>query len=262
MNQEPLRLTLPDRTLAYQQRNAGFGQESPPNILFLGGFASDMTGTKAQFLDEQCGQTGYGFLRFDYRGHGASSGRFEEGCIGDWFDDALKVMDHLTKGPQVIVGSSMGGWIGLLLARARPERIAGFVGIAAAPDFTEDMIRPTMTAAQTETMERDGFFFEDMPPEVLPEHRVPITKRLMDDALNNLVLRDPLTIDAPVRLIQGQRDVEVPWQTAQKIADHVQQDDVRIVYVKDGDHRLSRPDDLALIWSVVGEVVQGHRYQE
>jgi len=255
MNRETQKLSLPDRELAYQQRIAAFGQEGKPNILFLGGFASDMNGTKAVDLDERCAQAGFGCLRFDYRGHGQSSGRFKDGCIGDWADDALKVLDMLTKGPQLIVGSSMGGWIGLLLARARPQRIAGFVGIAAAPDFTEDSIRPVMSASQTEAMARDGFFFEDLPPEVPPEHRLPITKKLMDDGLNQLVLRSPLKIDAPVRLIQGQKDVEVPWQTALRLADHIEQPDTRIILIKDGDHRLSRPQDLDLIWQVVAGLV-------
>lgn len=244
MNQEPLTLTLPDRTLAYQQRNAVPAKQSAAGIFFLGGFASDMTGTKASFLDEYCARDGFGLTRFDYRGHGASSGRFEEGCLSDWFDDALTVLDRLCAGPQILVGSSMGGWIGLLLARARPERIAGFVGIAAAPDFTEDLIRPVLTPAQHAALARDGFFYEDDTP---PDHRVPITKKLLDDGVSNLVLRDALTFDAPVRLIQGQQDAEVPWHTALRIAGHVSAQDVRVTLVKDGDHRLSRPQDLALI---------------
>jgi len=257
MNREPQKLTLPDRELAYQQRNATLAQEGLPRVLFLGGFASDMTGTKASDLDERCTEAGLGMLRFDYRGHGASSGRFEEGCIGDWFDDALQVLDRLTKGPQILVASSMGGWIGLLLARARPERVAGFVGIATAPDFTEDSIRPTMSAAQVEAMARDGFFYEDVPPEAPPVYRLPITKKLMDDGLNHLVLRSPLKIEAPVRLIQGQYDTEVPWQTALRLAEHIEQEDTRVILVKDADHRLSRPQDLGLIWQVVEGVVGG-----
>lgn len=248
LNQEPLKLTLPDRELAYQQRSAASGQQSDVGIIFLGGFASDMTGSKALFLDERCTEKGVAYVRFDYRGHGASSGKFEEGCISDWFSDALEVFDRIALGPQIVVGSSMGGWIGLLLARARPERVAGFVGIAAAPDFTEDLMRSVLSPEQKESLARDGFFYEDNAP---PELRVPITKKLLDDGVNNLVLRGPLKIDCPVRLIHGKQDPEVPWKTALAIADHVQSQDVRVTLVKDGEHRLSRPQDLELLWDMV-----------
>lgn len=237
--------------LAYQQLRAQ-GDQKGLGIVFLGGFASDMTGTKATFLHEKCVEAGLGFLRFDYRGHGASSGRFEEGCIGDWLDDALTVLDRLTQGPQILVGSSMGGWIALLMAKARPERVAALVGIAAAPDFTEDMIRPKMTPAQQQALVRDGFFYEDDAP---PDHRVPITKKLLDEGATRLVLREALTVRGPVRLIQGQRDTAVPWQTALKLAAHIGQEDVRVTLVKDGDHRLSRPQDLALLWREVEGVL-------
>ncbi len=253
MNQNPLKLSLPDRELAYQQRNASLGQQSGVGIIFLGGFASDMTGTKAVFLDQKCGEAGISCLRFDYRGHGASSAKFEEGCISDWFDDALMVFDRLTEGPQIVVGSSMGGWMGLLLARARPERVAGLVGLAAAPDFTEDMIRPSLTASQREALARDGFFFEDDAP---PDRRVPITQKLLDDGLNNLVLRDRIKFNGPVRLIQGQADDQVPWKTALKIAETVESTDVHVTLVKDGDHRLSRPQDLEAIWALVRDTFE------
>ena len=252
MNQEPLKLSLPDRELAYQQRNATLSKQSRLGIIFLGGFASDMTGTKASFIDAKCAEAGYACLRLDYRGHGASSGRFEDGCISDWFDDALAVFDRVSQGPQVIVGSSMGGWIGLLLARARPERVAGFIGLAAAPDFTEDTIRPVLTHTQLEALAREGYFYEE---DVPPDHRVPITKKLLDDGAKNLVLREPLGFSGPVRLIQGQQDTQVPWQTALHIASHIAVQDVRVTLVKDGDHSLSRPQDLDLIWATVRDVV-------
>lgn len=252
MNQEPLKLTLPDRTLAYQQRNAVSPQQSGVGIIFLGGFASDMTGTKAIYIDEQCRREGLACLRFDYRGHGASSAKFEEGSISDWFDDALVVFDRLTTGAQILVGSSMGGWMALLLARARPERVAALVGLAAAPDFTEDMIRPSLTPAQSEALARDGFFYEEDAP---PDRRVPITKKLLDDGRNNLVLRDKVKFNGPVRLLQGLRDDQVPWQTALKIADVVESKDVNVTLIKDGDHRLSRAEDLALIWATVRSVL-------
>lgn len=252
MNQPPQVLTLPDRKLAYQQINAAGGTSPRAGVVFLGGFASDMTGTKASFLAESCQKAGVSCLLFDYRGHGASSGRFEEGCIGDWYDDALKLIDTLTQGPQILVGSSMGGWIALLLARARPERLAGLVGVAAAPDFTEDLIRPTMTPAQVRQLETQGFFYEREAHEVpAGEDRLPITQKLMEDGARQSVLRSPLRISAPVRLLQGQRDTEVPWETALKIAAHIRGDDVALTLVKDGDHRLSRPQDLALLWRTV-----------
>ncbi|HBM90736.1 MAG TPA: alpha/beta hydrolase, partial [Rhodospirillaceae bacterium] len=155
MNQDISYLTLADRKLAYQQRNASPESAGKAGIIFLGGFASDMDGTKANFLDEKTTQAGQSYLRFDYRGHGLSSDKFEDGCIGDWADDALKIFDSVTKGPQLLVGSSMGGWIGLLLARARPDRIAGFVGIAAAPDFTRELIIPSLTQDQKASLEED-----------------------------------------------------------------------------------------------------------
>ncbi len=252
MNQTPLKLTLPDRQLAYQQRIASPGNSHRAGLFFMGGFGSDMTGTKAAFLDERCAKEGLAYTRFDYRGHGASSGRFVDGCIGDWLDDTLKVFDALTSGKQVLIGSSMGGWIGLLLAKARPERVAGFVGVAAAPDFTEDLIRPAMTPEQTAEMERSGLFYEQpAPPQGQTDERLPITKHLMEDGISQLVLRDNLRIDAPVRLLQGQRDTDVPWQTALKLAEHIDQTDVRITLIKDGDHRLSRERDLELLWQIV-----------
>lgn len=253
MNQNDSFLSLPDRQLAFQQRIASPENCGKPGIIFLGGFASDMTGSKALFLDSCCAAAGLGYLRFDYRGHGASSGRFEDGCIGDWFDDALKVFDALTMGPQILVGSSMGGWIGLLLARARPQRVAGFVGIAAAPDFTDELILPALSDAQKDQLVHDGQTFD---PDAPPDHRVPVTRHLMEEGKNHLLLRAPLEMACPVHLLQGQRDKEVPWKYATRIAEAISYDDVRITLVKDGDHRLSRPQDLDLIWQTVLSVHQ------
>ncbi len=244
-------LTLPDRTLSYQQRSASPQNAGKPGLVFLGGYLSDMTGSKATFLDEQCQKAGLGFLRFDYRGHGTSSGAFEDGCIGDWFDDALKIFDALTQGPQIVIGSSMGGWIGLLLARARPDRTAAFVGIAAAPDFTEDLVWPSLSEEKKAELEKNGKIYETVSP---PDHVEPLTKKLLDEGKNHLVLRAPLELAAPVRLLQGMADDQVPWQTALKIAEKVTGHDVRTVFIKDGDHRLSREQDLKLLWQVVGDL--------
>ncbi len=246
-------LTLADRSLAYQQHSASLENKDRPSVVFLGGFASDMTGTKALFLDERCGQAGYAFLRFDYRGHGGSSDSFENGCIGDWFDDALKAFDTLTKGPQVVVGSSMGGWIGLLLARARPERVKAFIGIAPAPDFTEDLILPRLTDEQKEELARTGKTYE---AGEIREPRVPITQKLLDEGKSHLLLRRPLLYGGFVRILQGQKDISVPWQHAIKIARTLTSDDVRVTLVKDADHSLSRPQDLSLLWETIKEIVE------
>ncbi len=258
MNQTPQFLTLPDRELAYQQRKAKTEQEDCPGIVFLGGFASDMNGTKATYIDQQCKKAGYAFLRFDYRGHGDSSDKFEKGCIGDWFDDALQAIDKLTKGPQLVIGSSMGGWIGLLLARARPDRLAGFIGVSPAPDFTEDLIRPSMTPAQSKVLLEKGYFYEREEQDIQDGYnQLPITQKLMEDGTKQLVLRDPLKMDMPVRLLQGQKDSEVPWQTALRTAEHIEGDDVIVTLVKDGEHSFSRPDDLQRTWDEVVKIVEG-----
>ncbi len=250
MDSETCFLTLPDRRLAYQQCRGAVDKNSKkaPGILFLGGFASDMTGSKAKFLNQECRTANRGYLRFDYRGHGQSSGRFEDGTIGDWFDDALTVFDRLTEGPQLVIGSSMGGWIGLLLARARPERVAGFIGIAAAPDFTEELIVPTLTPVQREQLESEGAIYDDEAP---PDRRAPMTKKLIDEARGRLVLREPLVLRGPAHLLQGQMDRDVPWQHALKIAERLTAPSVRVTLIKDGDHSLSRPEDLSLLWQVI-----------
>ena len=212
-----------------------------PGVVFLTGYFSDMTGGKAVALEEYCKRTGRAFLRFDYTGHGASSGRFEDGCIGDWAADAVFALDRLTEGPQVLVGSSMGGWIMLLAALARPERIAGLLGIAAAPDFTEDLIPHEMSEEQMLAIQRDGVVYVESPygPEATP-----FTRRLLEDGRDQLLLRDEIPLDVPVRLIQGMKDPDVPWKTALRISERLRSDDVELHLIKGGDHRLSEPEDL------------------
>ena len=239
-------LTLPDRRLAYQQRRAGGPEKA--GIVFLGGYASDMTGSKASFLAEQCAAVGRSFLRFDYQGHGQSSGDFKDGTIGGWADDARLVFDALTEGPQILVGSSMGGWLALLLARARPERVVGVVGVAAAPDFTEDLIWDQLTASQKEKLQREGLIYDEQAP---PDHNPPLTLKLVEEARAHLVLRSPLTLACPVYLLQGMRDTEVPWRHVMRLTACLTSDKVRVTLVKDGDHRLSRPEDLDLLWESV-----------
>lgn len=242
-------LSLPDRRLAYQLLR---GRPNSPGIVFLSGYASDMTGAKAEFLAERCAAAGLSFLRFDYRGTGQSSGEFLEGTIGSWFEDASLIFDRLTKGPQIVIGSSMGGWLGLLLARQKPERMRAFIGIAAGPDFTEDMVIPHMTPEQHAQMAREGVVRMEAPPGSDP---LPVTRRLIEEARQHLILRQPLAVKCPVRLLQGMQDKDIPWQHAHRIAEALAQDDVRVTLIKDGGHRLSRPQDLDLLWRTVEEFV-------
>jgi pimeloyl-ACP methyl ester carboxylesterase len=219
-----------------------------PGVMFLGGFMSDMTGAKALTLEAFCRERGQAFLRFDYRGHGGSSGKFEESTIGDWADDALAAFDRLTHGPQILVGSSMGGWIALLTALRRTERLAGLVGIAAAPDFTEDLIWATMPPEKREALQRDGIVRE---PSAYSETPYGITMELIREGRKHLLLRGPIALTCPVRLLHGMLDPEVPWQRSLRLADKLTTPDVRVHLIKDGDHRLSRDADLALLTRTV-----------
>jgi hypothetical protein len=214
-----------------------------PTVVFLPGFRSDMTGDKASALAAYCATRGQAMLRFDYSGHGASGGAFEDGTIGRWAADALAAIDGLSEGPLILVGSSMGGWIALLAARARPERIAGLIGIAAAPDFTEVLMWQAMSFEQRATLMRDGVLH--VPSQY--GDRYPITRALIEDGRNHLVLNERIALDCPVRLLHGQCDPDVPWAFALGIADQLTSRDVQVILVKDGDHRLSRPQDLELL---------------
>ncbi len=242
-------LTTPQgRRIAYN-RSAGRGA----GIVFLGGFKSDMGGTKAVHLEAWARDQGRAFLRFDYSGHGESSGDFLDGCIGDWFADATAAITALTDGPQVLVGSSMGGWIALLLARAMPERVAGLVGIAAAPDFTEDGMWAQFSDAQRHALATRGFVEE--PSDYSPEPYV-ITRKLIEDGRNHLVLRAPLDLPFPVRLLQGTADTDVPPAVALRLMDHADSPDLRLSLVKGADHRFSTAACLRVIEQAVAEVSQ------
>jgi pimeloyl-ACP methyl ester carboxylesterase len=214
-----------------------------PTVVFLPGFRSDMTGDKATALAAFCAERSQAMLRFDYSGHGASGGRFEDGTIGRWTDDALAVIDRLTEGPLVLVGSSMGGWIALLAALASPDRVAALIGIAAAADFTEALMWQAMTIEQRAALMRDGVLHR---PSQHGEP-YPITRALIEDGRTRLLLHAPIVLDCPVRLLHGQEDPDVPWELALRIAEHVTSRDAQVILVKDGDHRLSRPQDLALL---------------
>jgi pimeloyl-ACP methyl ester carboxylesterase len=222
-----------------------------PGVVFLGGFKSDMTGTKAVFLEGWARARGQAFLRLDYSGHGQSGGAFEDGCIGDWAADAAAVIDAVTTGPQVLVGSSMGGWIALLLARAQPDRVAGLVGIAAAPDFTVD-VEAEMTAAEHAAMARDGRIVQ---PSDYADQPYVFTRKLIEDGRAQQVLAAPLHLPFPVRLLQGTADRDVLPAVALRLLDHVTGGDVRLTLVKDADHRFSTPACLALIGDTVAAVL-------
>ncbi|KPQ06590.1 MAG: Esterase/lipase [Rhodobacteraceae bacterium HLUCCA12] len=222
-----------------------------PGVVFLGGFKSDMSGTKAQFLQDWAQRQGRALLRFDYSGHGESGGDFLDGCIGDWAEDAIAAIDALTDGPQILVGSSMGGWIALLVARARPERVAALVGIAAAPDFTEDGMWAAFDPAEREALVRDGQVIQ--PSDYADEPYV-ITRRLIEDGRQRLVLRDRLELPFPVRLLQGSNDTDVPVSVAMRLFDHAESPDLRLTLVKDADHRFSTPECLDLIARTIDEL--------
>ena len=222
-----------------------------PTVVFLGGFRSDMTGTKAVALEAWAEKTGRAFLRFDYLGHGQSSGRFEDGTIGRWLDDSLAVLDQLTEGPLVLVGSSMGGWLSLLAARARPGRLAGLVLIAAAPDFTERLLLGGLSPRDRATLERDGRL--ERPSQYSPEPSV-FTWRLIEEGRRHLLLDRPLSLPCPVRLLHGQADPDVPWEYSLEIARHLDAPDVVTTFIKGGDHRLSTPADIARLVATVEEL--------
>jgi pimeloyl-ACP methyl ester carboxylesterase len=239
------KLVLNDRTLAWRQDGKASARA---NILFLSGFFSDMTGTKASFLAQKCEEAGRQLTRFDYRGHGVSSGKFEDYGIGEWLDDSLHILDQVTKGPQIVVGSSMGGWLMLLLALARPERVAALVGIAPAPDFTEDLIWKTLSPERQREMMEKGAVYETSEYQGNP---VPYTRHLIEEGRKHLLLDKPIPITCPVRILQGMKDEDVPPHHATRLAEQLRETDVHVTFIEDGDHRLSRPQDLDLLWQTV-----------
>jgi pimeloyl-ACP methyl ester carboxylesterase len=222
-----------------------------PTVVFLPGYRSDMTGDKATALAAHCAAKGQALLRLDYAGHGASGGRFADGTIGRWAADALAVIAARTEGPLVLVGSSMGGWIALLAARTLGPRLAGLIGIAAAPDFTETLMWEAMTFAERTRLMDEGAI--QVPSQYGEPY--PITRALIEDGRRQLVLDRPIELACKVRLLHGQRDPDVPWEMALRIAERITGDDVRTTLVKDGDHRLSRPADLALLLATLGEIL-------
>ncbi len=221
-----------------------------PTVVWLGGFKSDMAGSKAQVLADWAMANGRAYVRFDYMGHGESSGDFVKGTISRWREDALAVIDHLTGGPLVLVGSSMGGWLSCLVAAVRAERIAGLVLVAPAADFTEKLMAPEMTAADRLAMDRDGVWMR--PSDYGDPY--PIARELIEDGARWSILPGPVPVEAPVRILQGGADPDVPWRHALALAQALRTEDLVFSLIKDGDHRLSRPQDLERLVAAVCEL--------
>jgi hypothetical protein len=218
-----------------------------PTLVWLGGFRSGMAGTKAQALSDWATASGRPFLRFDYFGHGASSGDFRDGTVTRWRADALAVIDELTEGPVILIGSSMGGWLACLAALSRPERVNGLVLIAPAADFTERLIEPTLSDAARQAIETDGVWLRSSAygdPD-------PITRTLIEDGRRWSILPGPVAIEAPVTILQGGADPDVPWRHALDLALAIGLENTVFTLVGDGDHRLSRPRDLQRLTDAV-----------
>lgn len=220
-----------------------------PGTVWLGGLRSEMTATKATHLSAWAANAERAFLRFDYSGHGASEGRFEDGTISAWLEDALGVLRAKTAGPQILVGSSLGGWLALLAARSlraagEADRIAGLVLVAPAPDFTERLMWARLPAKAKRAIERDGVTLE---PSAYSPEPLPITRALIEDGRRHLVLGDTIETGAPVRILHGTADPDVPWELSVELMGRLVGEPVTLTLVKDGDHRLSGPADLALL---------------
>jgi pimeloyl-ACP methyl ester carboxylesterase len=241
----------------YRQAYVGLAYEftdAPgPVTVFCPGFKSDMQGTKALHLWQLCQSQGHAMLRFDYSGHGASSGNFASGTISDWTADAAHIIAKiLPKRDIILVGSSMGGWISLLLARTLGPRLKALLLIAPAPDFTELLIRPILTESQRETLQTAGLITTPS----LYGDPTPITQKLLEDGAKNLVLNAPIPVSCPVTLLHGMADRDVPWQHSLTLTEQLESQAVRLIFIKEGDHRLSREQDLALLEREILELIR------
>jgi pimeloyl-ACP methyl ester carboxylesterase len=228
---------------------------SAPGLFWLGGFHSDMQGTKAIALDAWAAEQGRGCVRFDYSGHGESGGAFIDGTIGRWLEESVAVFERFCTGPQVVIGSSMGGWMALLLARVMARRpagpsLAGLVLIAPAPDFTEELMWKRFSADAKQAIETTGVWLR--PSEYGEPY--PITRALIEEGRQHLLLGSSIEVGCPVRILQGAQDSDVPWQHAFALAHRLPVDDVVLTMIQDGDHRLSRPQDIARIIAAVAEI--------
>jgi pimeloyl-ACP methyl ester carboxylesterase len=229
---------------------------SAPGLFWLSGFNSDMRGTKAIALDAWAAERNRACVRFDYSGHGESGGAFVDGTIGRWLEETIAVFEQFCAGPQVVIGSSMGGWMALLLARelarrpARRASLAGLVLIAPAPDFTEELMWKNFSPEARHEIETNGVWLR---PSAYGEP-YPITRALIDEGRNHLLLGGSINVGCPVRILQGAQDPDVPWRHAFALAHRLPADDVVLTMIQDGDHRLSRPQDIARMIAAVAEI--------
>lgn len=249
-------VTFVEVGLAHDQRRIAVHARpgGHPGVFWLSGFNSDMRGTKAQALDAWAGEKGRACVRFDYSGHGESGGAFADGTISRWLEESLAVFDRFCDGPQVVIGSSMGGWLALLLAREVAKRssgsaLAGLVLIAPAPDFTEELMWKGFPQAVREEIETRGQWLRPSPY----GDPYPITRALIEDGRRHLVLGTSIQVGCPVRILQGAQDEDVPWQHAFALTAQLPSDDVVLTLIQDGDHRLSRPQDIARLIAAVEE---------
>ncbi len=249
--QPPSFLTLKDgNKLAYFHTK---GKVGAPSVVFLGGFMSDMSGTKATAIEQFCKAKDYSYTRFDYFGHGISSGTFTDGTIGYWKDNVISILDMLKDPKHIVIGSSMGGWLMLLAALERPEKIQALIGIASAPDFTENLIWDIMTDAEKETLQKHGVFNQGSEYSDSP---YPISKALIEDGRNHLVLNKEIPIHCPVRLIHGMKDDDVPYSLSAILAKQLASDDVQVQLIKRSDHRMSSPEDIAALEKTILSLIE------
>ena len=235
--------------IGYKQTNNKANKSA--GIIWCGGLKSDMDGSKASFVHEWAMSNGSNFIRFDYFGHGTSTGKFSDGNISRWTEDTIAIIDEQTTGEQILVGSSMGGWCALLAGLARPERIKALVLIAPAPDFTEKLMWASFDDEIRRQIMKEGIYLQ--PSEY--DEPYEISKTLIMDGRNNLLLDAPINLDIPVRILHGQQDTSVPWQQSLQLADKLKTHDVVTTFIKDGDHSLSRPQDLDRIVQAIIEVL-------
>ncbi len=236
---QPGELVRDDRNHVAYRKREGRG----PTVVWLGGFKSEMTSTKPEALDAWAASESRALLRFDYFGHGASSGNFRDGTVTRWREDALSVIDTLSDGPLILVGSSMGAWLALLATLARPRRVAGLLLIAPATDFTEALLWASYPPEVRQTIMREGIWLW---PSAYDDQPYPITRNLIEDGRKHLLLQAPISISCPVRIVQGMADPDVPWEHAMRLVGRLSED-VEVTLVKSGDHRLSKPHEIALI---------------
>jgi len=244
------------RRIAFLRRAAA--NSALPGLVWLGGFMSDMRATKASFLDEQAARTGRAFLRFDYSGHGESEGRFEDGTIGVWLEESLAIIRQESKGRQILIGSSMGGWLALLCAEAlaksgETERLAGLVLIAPAADMTERLIWDQLSPEKRQEIKKKG---RCLLPSAYSDQPYPITRALIEEGRKHLILDGTIRTHCPVHILQGMNDADVPWTHATRLVEHLAGDPVTLTLVKDAEHRFSRPADLALLAQAIETIAE------